>query len=89
MPSKAQLKAHLQQWFAQPVPSITDVKATRLESLNLMQIARLAGINQGNLRLFALGQRGLTLTSLTNLITVLEGLGYKPLPPDAQDHLWS
>ena len=76
---KANVQRHLQQWFSEPIASVSGIQATRLESLNLMQIARLSGINQGNLRLFALGQRGLRLPSLNNLITVLKGLGYTPL----------
>jgi len=78
--AKTQLEVHIQQWFAEPIHSITGVKATRLETLNLMQIARLAGLNQSYLRLFALGEKGLSLTSIHKLITVIEGFGYKPLP---------
>jgi len=80
--SKTRLKAHLQHWFAEPIPSVSGIRANRLESLNLMQVARLSGINQGNLRLFALGQRGLSLPSIIHLIAVVENLGYEPLPGD-------
>jgi len=73
--NQTQWEAHLQRWLAEPLP--TPVLITRLDALNLTQIARLSGLEESTLHQFALGQGTLSPEDLTRLITVVEGLGYE------------
>lgn len=72
------LEAHIQQWFANTAPSVSGIKITRLDSLNLQPIAGVLGLQENELRQFALAQGSLSADSLFNLIAVLDCLGYTP-----------
>jgi len=74
--SNSLMANHLQQWFAEPMPSVSGSQATRLDSLNIVPIARASGLSEHELRDFALGQAGLPLRSLASLIIVVRYLGY-------------
>lgn len=73
--NQTQQEAHLQRWLAEPLP--IPVPITRLDVLNLTQIARLSGLEESALYQFALGKGRLSPESLIRLITVVEGLGYQ------------
>jgi len=77
--SKSLLEAHLRQWFAETMPSLSESRATRFESLNLAPIARVSGLSECELRAFALGQSDLPFRGLANLIVIIKCLGYIPL----------
>ena len=78
-PSKALMEAHLRQWFAETMPSLSASSVSRFETLNLASIARVSGLSEAELRAFVLSQADISFRGLANLIVILKSLGYTPL----------
>ncbi len=66
---------HLRDWFNTPVAP--DLK--RYQVLSLNALCKQIGYDQANFRKYLLGSYGLREPHLSNMVTLCEGLGYKPV----------
>ncbi|GAB4003062.1 hypothetical protein GCM10028807_62730 [Spirosoma daeguense] len=78
--SKKLLEDAVRNWFTERVGGTDEEPVLRTSLLNLNAISRQSGVNQGNLRSFTLGDKGLSGESMYALLPVLEKLGFKSNP---------